>query len=707
MEGKFMRLALQRGCVAIVVTVFAAVGWAAMAGATPGPGSQVAATQWTTNQPPAVGSESYDGAVSCVSSTFCISTVFTETTTPPTPAVQQWDGSSWHTVALPVPTGATEVELEAVSCTSVSFCIAVGIQFNGSAPTPVVYSWNGAAWAVGPNPTLPSPYAEALLTGVSCTGPAWCMATGYAVNGTTTDQDTLAEEWNGTSWSFVATPGIADHTNDAFNDVSCTGPSNCMAVGSNSVTGGTGSDAASHGTQPAAGQSGFLGSAGPIANAHALLPSTNPHATVTTHILAEQWNGTAWTVTPTPDPTGVTSPQFSAVSCAGAGFCMATGYDESSSTDQGFAEEWSGGSWSPSALPAPLSGISNVLLGVSCISPTSCTAVGTAESDVSDTSISEVVLTGSWNGSTWTESTVATPSFPVAAWFGISCLGGGNCIASGGLMTGTGSSTTTLPLTGQAVIGRSGYRLAASDGGVFAYGPSAPSLGAPYLGSMGGTPLNAPVVGAAVTPSGDGYDLVASDGGVFNFGAAQFYGSTGGTHLNEPVVGMAMTADGGGYWLVASDGGVFSYGDAQFYGSTGGMHLNNPIVGMAATPNGLGYFLVASDGGIFAFGNAVFAGSEGGKALNKPVVGMAVTASGGYYLVASDGGIFTFGAPFLGSTGGTRLNAPVVGIGVTAGGYYLVGSDGGIFTFPGNGNPLFYGSAGGLKLSKPIVGIAA
>jgi hypothetical protein len=38
----------------------------------------------------------------------------------------------------------------------------------------------------------------------------------------------------------------------------------------------------------------------------------------------------------------------------------------------------------------------------------------------------------------------------------------------------------------------SGYRLAASDGGVFAYG-----AGAPFSGSMGGTRLNAPVVGMA------------------------------------------------------------------------------------------------------------------------------------------------------------------------------------------------------------------
>ena len=84
---------------------------------------------------------------------------------------------------------------------------------------------------------------------------------------------------------------------------------------------------------------------------------------------------------------------------------------------------------------------------------------------------------------------------------------------------------------------------------------------------------------------GNGYWTVASDGGIFGFGDATFYGSMGGTHLNAPMVGMAATPDGKGYWTVASDGGIFSFGDAagHFFGSEGGTHLNAPMVGMAET----------------------------------------------------------------------------------------------------------------------------
>ncbi|HEV3281016.1 MAG TPA: family 43 glycosylhydrolase [Acidimicrobiales bacterium] len=203
-----------------------------------------------------------------------------------------------------------------------------------------------------------------------------------------------------------------------------------------------------------------------------------------------------------------------------------------------------------------------------------------------------------------------------------------------------------------------GYRLVASDGGIFTYG------NLPFCGSTGAIRLNQPVVGMAGTSDGGGYWMVARDGGVFAFGNAAFFGSTGAIHLNQPVVGMGATPDGQGYWLVASDGGIFSFGDAAFYGSTGAIRLNQPVVGMASTPSGHGYWLVASDGGIFSFGDAAFYGSTGAIHLNQPVVGMASTPGGhGYWLVASDGGIFTFGdAGFFGSAGGLPLNRPVVGM---------------------------------------------
>ncbi len=247
-----------------------------------------------------------------------------------------------------------------------------------------------------------------------------------------------------------------------------------------------------------------------------------------------------------------------------------------------------------------------------------------------------------------------------------------------------------------------GYRLVASDGGIFSYGAAG------YYGSTGNIALNQPIRTMATTPSGNGYWLAATDGGMFSFGDADFFGSTGGLRLNQPIVGMAPTPTGKGYWLVASDGGIFSFGDARFLGSTGSIRLNKPIVGMAPTASGQGYWLVASDGGIFAFGDARFFGSTGDIALNSPIVAIVARPwSDGYWMVAADGGVFTFGAAeFLGSAGGLGLVSPIVGAAAAPAGdgYWFVAADGGVFNYGRSG---FFGSTGGAPLSRPVVGMAA
>ena len=260
------------------------------------------------------------------------------------------------------------------------------------------------------------------------------------------------------------------------------------------------------------------------------------------------------------------------------------------------------------------------------------------------------------------------------------------------------STAVEASLAPNQVNVESGYWMAASDGGIFAYD-------APFFGSMGGKPLNAPIVGITADPKTGGYWEVASDGGLFAFNAP-FFGSMGGKPLNKPIVGMMATPDGGGYWEVASDGGIFNFGDAKYYGSMGGKPLNKPVVGIASSPDGLGYYEVASDGGIFNFGDALFYGSMGGKPLNKPVVGITGDqATGGYWEVASDGGLFSFNAPFFGSPAATPLNKPVIGMASTPDGqgYWEAATDGGIFNY---GDAFFWGSLGSTVLNAPVVGIA-
>jgi SpoIID/LytB domain protein len=290
-------------------------------------------------------------------------------------------------------------------------------------------------------------------------------------------------------------------------------------------------------------------------------------------------------------------------------------------------------------------------------------------------------------------------------------------------LTGTSGSTTVtgdafaaalglksdwFTLGGQPSGGVGGYWLAAANGAVFSFG------NATFYGSMGGTPLNQPVVGMAATPDSAGYWLVASDGGIFSFGDATFYGSTGAMVLNKPVVGLASTPDGKGYWLVASDGGIFSYGDATFYGSTGAIKLNQPIVGMVPTHDGKGYWLVSSDGGIFAYGDATFYGSLGAHPPTSPVVAMEPAAGAtGYWMLEANGTVTPFGsAPTLAASGSSpgigAATSPMTALipDVTGQGYVMVDQGGQAFSF---GDAPYFGDVASATpgYSGRVVGVAA
>ena len=79
------------------------------------------------------------------------------------------------------------------------------------------------------------------------------------------------------------------------------------------------------------------------------------------------------------------------------------------------------------------------------------------------------------------------------------------------------------------------------------------------------------IVVRAGSPVAEGYRLPASDGGVFAFGADSFLGSlvSRGVQPTAPISGMAATRDGNGYWLVGVDGNVYTFGDARLLRDTG------------------------------------------------------------------------------------------------------------------------------------------
>src|SRR5437588_8036309 len=85
----------------------------------------------------------------------------------------------------------------------------------------------------------------------------------------------------------------------------------------------------------------------------------------------------SWVVQPTPNPPGVASSGFAAVSCGSDTSCIAVGSSQTSSGKlRALAERWDATTWTIQTLAPVRGAVQTYLQGVSCISPTWCTAVG-------------------------------------------------------------------------------------------------------------------------------------------------------------------------------------------------------------------------------------------------------------------------------------------------------------------------------------------
>ena len=134
----------------------------------------------------------------------------------------------------------------------------------------------------------------------------------------------------------------------------------------------------------------------------------------------------------------------------------------------------------------------------------------------------------------------------------------------------------------------------------------------PLLRLDGRTAPQQPIVGMSSSTDGSGYRLVASDGGIFTFGDAPFSGSDGRRTAStsrwwaRPTTPIPAAT---GRWPPTA--ACSPSAGPRSTARPAAIHLNAPIVGMAETSNGSGYRFAAADGGVFSF-SAPFFGSMGG-----------------------------------------------------------------------------------------------
>jgi hypothetical protein len=400
------------------------------------PGAADAAASWKVvavpGAPPSTvttttqGSET-PGAISCVSASMCMAVGSQTSATGAESALAElWNGASWTAVAIP---GATGVELERVSCWSGAGCTAVG----DNASRPVIEMWNGVTWSsqtAGSVSGISSLGAGSALYGVSCTSATFCMAVGGSASAQAAG---FAETWNGTSWTGASIPDPSHDPLSELTGVSCGSPTACVAVGSD-PDGGVGFTAEWNGTAWTAQSTGALTSES------ATVSCGSATACEAVGIPAEHWNGTTWSKPQSvPGPYGSSDGgrDLAGVSCPAANVCTAVG-----TYDQVFAEAYNGSGWTPESIPRPVSGSMAQLDAVSCWSPAACMAVGTDGGSGSSPTfgLADEDTGGTWSRTGFPVPPVLTTTKTVPAadrLSSVSCADPGSCTAVGWGSAGT------------------------------------------------------------------------------------------------------------------------------------------------------------------------------------------------------------------------------------------------------------------------------
>lgn len=339
-----------------------------------------------------------------------------------------WNGSSWTLQPVPFPTGSNSAGLVQVSCTTARFCEAVGSYSSIGGTVPLAAMWNGTSWTLQLPPS-PAGDSSLALSAVSCTSALFCEAWGSGNE--SNPGPTVAERWDGTSWSLQTVPASA-----AIDAVSCTSRQFCEAVGADlsGVAGAQMWNGSSWTSQPMPGVTGSLLGVSCTSSAFCQAVGATGSSNGNVVSLAAQWNGSSWTSESPPSPAGAAFTHLTAVSCTSGTSCEAAGGSQLSMTappTRALAEAWNGTAWAIQHAAQPSSATNNTLNGVSCVSATFCEAVGSHFNAAG----SLVGLAERWNGTSWTIQAVPNPSsqfVPTSGTlFGVSCVSASFCEAVG------------------------------------------------------------------------------------------------------------------------------------------------------------------------------------------------------------------------------------------------------------------------------------
>ena len=332
---------------------------------------------------------------------------------------------TWSVVPTPSP-GASLIG--GLSCVDSSTCVMVGVEFPDVSDKTLAEHWNGTAWSIVASPSRDY---DNQLSAVSCVRATRCFAVGWSsAHGM---YQSLIEKWNGTKWSIVSSPNPGQN-GSALTGISCTSANACVASGRTSNVTTPSSPLIETFDGASWSVSALPTMPGDSAAFDGVTCATASDCTAVGEYFVDEsyqplvvhFDGTSWSVASTPTIDAKYA-RLSGVSCVSEKNCVAVGFQEVVPVKRSLVEQWDGTSWSVVASPSPGSPYpSSVLRSVTCLTARRCVAVGGVMKGSTNHSLIEV-----WNGTHWRVSTSPSPGTEDNGLTGVWCGSVSTCIAAG------------------------------------------------------------------------------------------------------------------------------------------------------------------------------------------------------------------------------------------------------------------------------------
>ena len=274
----------------------------------------------------------------------------------------RWNGGAWNVVPTPN-AGSSFNQLFSVAAISPNNAWAVGASSNDNlVHQPLIAHWDGMEWSIVPAAVAPG--SSAFLYGIAAIAADDIWAVGY-IQGGFSAQQPLTMHWDGTSWSLVLSPSTSPANRDILWAVSALSTDDIWATG------------------------------------YSVDAVTSEIRTLVQH-----WNGSAWSIAPSPNPSGSIYNFSWGIEAVSATDVWIMGRSYSGDAYPSLIERWNGSVWS--VVPSPSEQFYNELYDAAALSSTNVWAVGRYGGGFSD----NIAMVMHWDGSAW--GVVANPNPPGA-----------------------------------------------------------------------------------------------------------------------------------------------------------------------------------------------------------------------------------------------------------------------------------------------------